>query len=129
MRSGGGKFNAAADAIGRELTLNGVRFTIIGVAPPGFAGVWLESPVDAWIPAMMQADVRYTQNFSAENADMLKPWVPQDGLRWLELVLRANRADGPEVVALNAVFRPILLRASRSHRRSRRTEVGARSPA
>ena len=58
---------------------------------------------------MMQADVRYTQNFSAENADSLKPWVPQDGLRWLELVLRADRADGPEVVALNAVFRPILL--------------------
>ncbi len=109
MRSGGGKFNGAADAIGRELTLNGARFTIIGVAPPGFAGVWLESPVDVWIPAMMQADVRYTQNFSAENSDMLKPWVPQNGLRWLELVLRADRTDGPEVVALNAVFRPILL--------------------
>jgi predicted permease len=103
------KFNGAADAIGRELTFNGARFTIIGVAPPGFAGVWLESPVEAWIPLMMQADVRYTQNFSASNADMLKPWVPQDGLRWLELMLRAHRTDGPEVVALNAVFRPILL--------------------
>lgn len=103
------KFSAASDVIGRELSFNRVRFTIIGVAPPGFDGVWLESPVDAWIPAMMQADVRYVQSFSAENSDMLKPWVPQDGLRWLELMLRANRTDGPEVVALNAVFRPILL--------------------
>jgi predicted permease len=103
------KFNGAAEAIGRQLTFNGALFTIVGVAPPGFDGVWLESPVDAWIPAMMQADIRYTQNFSADNADSLKPWVPQDGLRWLELVLRADRADGPEAVALNAVFRPILL--------------------
>lgn len=103
------KFNGGADAIGRELTFNGALFTIVGVAPSGFDGVWLESPVDAWIPAMMQAEVRYTQSFSAENADMLKPWVPQDGLRWLELVLRADRTDGPEVVALNAGLRPILL--------------------
>ncbi|MDO8679789.1 MAG: ABC transporter permease [Acidobacteriota bacterium] len=103
------RFNGAADAIGRDLALNGARFTIIGVAPSGFTGVWLESPVEVWIPVMMQADVKYMQNFSASDADMLQPWVPQDGLRWLELVLRADRADGPEVVALNAVFRPILL--------------------
>jgi predicted permease len=103
------KFNGEADAIGRELTLNGARFTIVGVAPAGFSGVWLESPVEVWVPAMMQYDVRYAQNFSASDADMLKPWVPQDGLRWLELVLRADRADGREVVALNAVFQPILL--------------------
>ena len=40
---------------------------------------------------MMQADIRYTQNFSADNADFLKPWMPQDGLRWLELMVRADR--------------------------------------
>ncbi len=104
------RFAGAADAIGRELTLNGAAFTVVGVAPPGFSGVWLESPVDVWIPAMMQADVRYVQNFSATNADMLKPWIPQEGLRWLEILTRADRADGPEVVALNAVYRPLLLR-------------------
>jgi predicted permease len=103
------RLNASPDAIGKEVTLNTTRFTIVGVAPPGFIGVWLESPVDAWIPLMMQADVKYVQNFSASDADMLKPWIPQDGLRWLELVLRANRPDGQEAAALNAVFRPLLL--------------------
>lgn len=58
---------------------------------------------------MMQADLRYTQNFSAENADFLQPWVPQNGLRWLELLVRADRPGGREAAALNAVFRPILL--------------------
>ena len=104
------RFNAAPDALGRELLLNNVRFTIVGVAPPGFTGAWLESPVDVWVPAMMQADIRYTQNFSATNADFLKAWIPQDGIRWLELLVRTDRTDGKEAAALNAVFRPALLR-------------------
>ncbi len=104
------RFGGEAGAIGRDLTLNGAHFTVIGVAPPGFTGVWLESPVDIWIPAMMQSVVRYTQNFSAENADFLKPWVPQNGLRWLELLTRADRGDGPEFAAINAVYRQELLR-------------------
>ena len=113
------RFGGAADAVGRELTLNGARFAVVGVAPAGFTGVWLESPVDVWIPTMMQADVRYAQNFSATNADMLKPWVPQNGLRWLEMLTRADRADGREVVALNAVFRPLLLQEVDADQRSR----------
>ena len=104
------RFNASPDAIGRDVTFNAVRFTIVGVAPPGFTGVWLESPVDAWLPLMMQHDVKYMQNFSASGtADWFKPWVAQDEMRWLELLLRADRADGQEVAAMNAVFRPILL--------------------
>jgi predicted permease len=103
-------FNGAADAIGRDVTFNGVHFTVVGVAAPGFAGVWLENPVDAWIPLMMQADVKYMQNFSADASDPQKPWVPNRGIRWLDVVTRAERADGPEAVALNAVFRPQLLK-------------------
>lgn len=103
-------FNGAADALGRELTLNSVRFTVIGVAPAGFTGAWLESPVEVWVPVMMQADIRYTQNFNAVSADFLQPWIPQDGIFWLELLVRADRTDGAELASLNAVFRPILLR-------------------
>lgn len=104
------RFNGAADALGRELTLNGVRLTIVGVAPAGFTGAWLESPVDVWAPLVMQAEIRYNQNVSATNSDLLKPWIPQDGVRWLELVVRAAQPQGPESAALNAVFRPALLR-------------------
>jgi predicted permease len=104
------RFNRDAGVIGREIALNGARFTVVGVAPSGFTGVWLESPADAWIPTMMQAEVRYVQNFGASgDSDFLKPWVPQESLRWLEIVLRADRRDGQEVAALNAVHRPVLL--------------------
>jgi len=104
------KFAAAADVIGRDITFNGVHFSIVGVAPAGFTGVWLESPVEAWIPVMMQADVKYMQNYSSSGQDALKPWVPQDGIRWLDVITRANRTEGPEAVALNSVFRPLLLK-------------------
>jgi len=103
------RFNAAPDAIGRDITFNGSHFTIVGVAPPGFAGVWLEAPVDAWVPVMMQAEVKYAQNYSSDGNDVGKPWPSQNGIRWLDVITRADRPDGPEAVALNAVFRPLLL--------------------
>jgi predicted permease len=103
------RFNAAPDAIGRDISLNGSHFTIVGVAPPGFAGVWLESPVDAWLPVMMQADVKYAQNYSSDGTGLQQPWPAQNGVRWLDVITRADRHDGSEAVALNAVFRPILL--------------------
>ncbi|HJU44298.1 MAG TPA: ABC transporter permease [Vicinamibacterales bacterium] len=104
------RLGGAPAALERTLELNGVRFSVVGVAPAGFTGVWLESPVDVWIPVMMQSDVRYNQNFSASDSDMLKPWVRQQGLRWLELLTRADRADGAEAAALNTVFRADLLK-------------------
>ena len=103
------RFGRDPDVVGRELTLNGSRFTIIGVAPPRFKGVWLETPVDVWIPLAMQGDVRYIGNFSASNPDLDQPWMPQDGIRWLELLVRADRSDGREAGALNATLRPRLL--------------------
>ncbi len=103
---------AAADVVGRNVTLNGARFTVVGVAPEGFTGVWLETPVDAWIPVAMQADIHYAQNVSADNARLEQPWMPQDNIRWLEIVLRAPRPDGVEAAALNAVLRAQLLEAA-----------------
>ena len=106
------RFDRSPDVVGRELAFNGARFTVIGVASDGFTGAWLESPVDAWIPLAMQADVHYAQNVSASNADLEKPWMPQRGIMWLEIVLRAPRPDGVEATALNAVLMSKLLEAA-----------------
>lgn len=104
------RLGGAADVLGRELTLNGARVTVIGVAPPGFTGVWLELPVDVWLPVAMQADVRYIGNMSASNADLDQPWMPQERIRWLDLISRAGRADGPEAAALAVAYGPIAQR-------------------
>jgi predicted permease len=46
----GGKPNV----LGETLRLNGMNYTIIGVAPAGFSGMRLEGAAEAWVPLMMR---------------------------------------------------------------------------
>lgn len=94
------RLGRSPDVIGRGMNLNGAHFTIIGVAPPGFTGMWLESPAEIWVPVMMQSQVHYAQNFNASNSDLDKPWPPQLGINWLNLTVR-TRSGAP---ALRLVF-------------------------
>ena len=84
------RMNAAPDAIGRAISINGAGFTIIGVTRPRFFGttVGLRSP-DAWIPYTMQSAVRYNANASnTDAADTRKPWSPQPNIEWLNVFVR-----------------------------------------
>src|SRR5262245_26582437 len=45
-------FASSPDAVGAHLRINSVDFTIVGVAPPGFAGV-TTAPVEIYIPTTM----------------------------------------------------------------------------
>ena len=45
-------------AVGRAVTVNGHPFTIVGVAPPAFRGVYTGLAVDAWAPVAMQPQLR-----------------------------------------------------------------------
>jgi predicted permease len=97
-------FGADPHIVGRTLIVNGQSLTVVGVAHAGFSGVWLESPVDLWVPLMMQQDVRYRQNYSASDSRPLEPWVPQDGIRWLDIIGRAPKDDGRMAAALKAAY-------------------------
>jgi len=108
-----GAFGADEMVIGRILTVNGQPLTIVGVAPAGFSGVWLESPVDLWTPLMMQDGVHYRQNYSASGASPIKPWVPQENIRWLDLVGRkADAASTSTALALASAFQGLVSRAA-----------------
>lgn len=96
------RYGGASDILGKPIELSWARFTIIGVAGPGFAGVWLESPTDVWVPIAMQHEVRYSQNFSASDAQTDKPWMPQERILWLNIIGRAPETARPAVrAALN----------------------------
>jgi putative ABC transport system permease protein len=87
--------NAARDAVGRPLAINGTALTIVGVTQPRFFGTTLalRAP-DVWIPYMMQPVVRYAQNASNNNsADPQKPWPPQTGMAWLNVFGRVKGAS------------------------------------
>ena len=67
------RLNAASDVIGRTLLVNGTSLTVVGIAPPGFQGTWVDAPADLFVPLMMQHDLRYAQNYSAHGGDDTKP--------------------------------------------------------
>jgi predicted permease len=51
-------------AIGRTLNVSGHPFTLIGVAPDAFQGVYTGLEVDAWVPLMMQPLLRPRANLT-----------------------------------------------------------------
>jgi predicted permease len=106
------QFGGSPGVLGRGLTLNGAHVTIVGVAPSGFTGIWLESPAEVWIPLTMQPVVHYAQNFSSSGgSDSAKPWLAQEEIRWLNLVVRTRANAG----ALDTVFRQSIARQSEAN--------------
>ena len=56
-------------AIGQTLVVNGVAVTIVGVAPPGFFGMWTDSEADLWLPLTLQPALHYDNNSSSYGRD------------------------------------------------------------
>ena len=91
------RFGGATDVIGRTLVINGAAVTVIGVGPRDFAGVWLESAVEIRVPLTLQHLVRYSQSFSADGADLARPWLPQPQVWWLHAVARVPTGQAATV--------------------------------
>ena len=103
------RMNAAPDAVGRTIMLNGASFTVVGIAEPRFFGttLGLRSP-DVWIPFTMQSVVRYNANASSsDSSDTRKPWPPQPHIEWLNVFVRIPRGASNEraVDTLTAAYR------------------------
>jgi len=68
------QFAGDSNVIGRSVLMNGVTFNIIGVAPPRFSGLYPVLRTDAWVPLLMQREVR-------RNGELLSP----TNAAWLEM--------------------------------------------
>jgi predicted permease len=75
------ELGARPDVVGRDLRLNGHRFTVVGVTPAGFSGTELGGRRSLYVPMMMQAIARPPRaGYSGEmDPDLLK----RRGNRWL----------------------------------------------
>ena len=104
------RMNAAPDAVGRSIMVNGASFTVVGITQPRFFGTTLSlrSP-DAWIPFTMQSVIRYSANASnSDDADPQKPWPPQPNIEWLNVFVRVP--DGTPVQAVTETMTAAYLR-------------------
>ncbi|HEX5214244.1 MAG TPA: ADOP family duplicated permease [Vicinamibacterales bacterium] len=73
------QLDADAAAVGRRVHVNGARYRIVGVAPPGFRGVFTPLKIDAWVPLSTQPHVRPQRDLTHA------PWL------WVFGRLRADR--------------------------------------
>ena len=48
------RFAADPTIVGRQITVNSVPVTVVGVAARNFAGAWLEARADLWVPIAME---------------------------------------------------------------------------
>ena len=103
-------FGGDPNLIGRKLDVNRVPITIVGVSAPGFFGARSGSDPDFWMPLTMQSDLRYHGLYSSQGSDPSKPWVPQEKIEWLQLVVRVkNSAVVPQLLAvMNQQYRQSL---------------------
>jgi len=70
------QFGGAAAAVGTPLRINGVPFTIVGVAPPDFFGAEVGRAFDVAVP------------LAAEQLTHEGSWLDQRSTRWLQIISR-----------------------------------------
>jgi len=102
------RFGRDPNLIGRKIVVNGMPLEIVGVAGPGFFGTRAGTAPEFWIPTTMQPAVHYAQHYSqTEAAELDKPWIPQQDISWLQLVVRVKgpQAGSQTDAAVNQVFR------------------------
>ena len=84
------KLAADPRAVGREILINGARFTVIGVTPEWFTGEIVGQSIDIWIPVTMQTVVMPK-----------RAWLTESEAYWL--ILLARRAPGVTLTQADAM--------------------------
>jgi macrolide transport system ATP-binding/permease protein len=92
------RFASDPSIAGRDITLNGQPFTVVGVAPRAFTGTKFGLGMDFWVPAMMQRQV------TRENL-----WIESRGDHRFDMVARLKDGVTEEQAeaALTSVARSI----------------------
>jgi predicted permease len=96
------RFAADPRVVGKSITVAGVPFTIIGVAPPGFFGLQSGSDVQVWVPLAMQPLVEPELDRKVNMLAAADHW-------WVIMIgrLKPGVSVAQATPGLNVVFRPI----------------------
>ena len=88
------QYGGRKDAIGSKLQIGPVVYTIIGVAPPEFVGLWADRPPVAYIPI---TGYGASQGYAPRNG---RSWWTTYSWGWMNMLVR--RKPGVTIAAANA---------------------------
>jgi predicted permease len=91
------RFAGAPDVVGRQLTVQRLPFTIVGVMPPGFFGADVGRMTDVMVPFAAEPLIRGSESRLAAK-----------GSWWLQIMVRLK--PGPSLAQANAALRVIQTR-------------------
>jgi predicted permease len=77
------EFGAAPDIIGQTFKMNGLTYTIVGVAPPEFTGTLPGVSPDLWLPMMMVDEVEPSGMIMQQGGESGEGWIDRRGYRYL----------------------------------------------
>lgn len=98
-------FGGSEDIVGRTISVNNIRATVIGVAPPGFRGTMAIEQADVWLPLLM-----YWSSFPD---DTRRRWMSDRSDTPVDLIGRL--APDATVAAAQADFAIMQARLNRSY--------------
>jgi predicted permease len=97
------RFGADAGIVGRSILVNGKPYTVIGVTPPKFSGIYPVVRTDAWVPIMMAAELGRDPNALTSPGS---GWVVLFGRLGDGVSLEQARADLSRVAAAHTAEEP-----------------------
>jgi predicted permease len=86
------RLGGRAEVLGETIELSGLAYTIVGVAPAGFAGTVPGLASDFWIPLVMVDRLQFAGIQTAADNDPGATRLERRGTRWL--FLKGRLADG-----------------------------------
>ena len=80
------RFESDSTIVGREITLNGMGFTVVGIAPPNFIGTEVGLNRELWVPLSMQPVLNPRE--SSRSADPVANRFKDRNSHWLAVFAR-----------------------------------------
>ena len=112
------RFGAETGIVGRSITLNGNAYTVIGIAPRGFAGSVLGDAPEVWVPMALQEEVRPPSAGAVRRSLGSARMLGVRDVRWLSMVGRLK--DGASVADTAAALDVIGRRLAAAYPQSNR---------
>jgi len=118
------RFAGDANAVGKQLLLNGQSFTVVGIAPANFNGAEAGQTNDIYVPMMMQAVVRPPR--SGYSGEMNPDLLGRRNAGWLNMIGRLK--DGVSFERAQAEMTTLAKQLEQAYPETNREETATLFP-